>query len=406
MELKKQLEISQFHEFKNYIETLLKEKIKLELKKIEKEDPDALPMIQDIFDNLLYKIDLTMFEDGIEKITLITFHYYLKVLESYAQMYLDERGVTNIKRAKNPLELFLKDLYYIISKNPELTRFLLTLKSLIEQWLIKYNSKTKISEFYYDILMITPDQIIERILKYLIFTAIKNKNPMTLRAIFSSYLTLIHQNIFSFYATNLSKVKVGFFKQLENLFTENFNLIFENNVSISNGIYLTELMLITFLNKHKRFLKDDYYSFNDEFLLSFFEPNYHDVLRSYDKENINFIDHNFIYNSILKFTNNSKIFKLPYYHKLNYVFFKNNSRKKNFNLIKEYLNQYLFDYFYEIIPDRESVEEIFNVMAKDLSIKLNYNLFLDEEFKVSNTEFDEVKTYIEQFIILLANKIN
>ena len=79
-------------------------------------------MLQDIYDNLLYKIDLTMFEDGIEKTTLITFHYYLKVLESYAQMYLDERGVTNIKRAKNPLELFLKDLYYIISKNPELTK--------------------------------------------------------------------------------------------------------------------------------------------------------------------------------------------------------------------------------------------------------------------------------------------
>ena len=35
-EYQKQLEISQFHEFKNYIETLLKEKIKLELKEIEK----------------------------------------------------------------------------------------------------------------------------------------------------------------------------------------------------------------------------------------------------------------------------------------------------------------------------------------------------------------------------------
>jgi hypothetical protein len=47
----------------------LKEKIKLELKEIKKKDPNVLPMIQDIFDNLLYKIDLTMFEDGIEKTT-------------------------------------------------------------------------------------------------------------------------------------------------------------------------------------------------------------------------------------------------------------------------------------------------------------------------------------------------
>jgi len=293
-----------FITYKNFINDLLNKYIKIETEKLDGQDKE---IFEKIINNFFDEIDLTMFEKGVHRLTLVTFHYYLKVLETYAQMYMDELGITNIKRAKNPLEVFLKDLYFIISKDEELTRFLLTLKSLIEQWLTKYNSKTKISDFYYDILMITPEHIIERILKYLLFTAIKNKNPLTLRAIFSSYITLIHQNIFSFFATNLSKIKVGYFKQLENLFTENFSLIFENNLDLHSGKFIVDIFLITFINKNKRFIKKDYFIFEDEFFQNFFEANYFDLIHSYpgNSNGIDLIDYSYVYNKFLKFTINN-----------------------------------------------------------------------------------------------------
>jgi len=403
-EYKYQLDFDQFLGFKDYIQTLIFDSIENELEELTLSniEEEKLQMYKDIYQNLFEEIHLTMFNKGINRITLTTFHYYLKVLEVFAKMYLDEAEVTNIKRAKNPLELFLKDLYIILSKDPELTRFLLTLKSLIEQWLIKYNSKTKIGEFYYDILMISPDHITERILKYLLFTAIKNKNPLTLRAIFSSYLTLIHQNLFSFYATNLDKVKVGFFKQLENLFTENFTLIFEDNY-FNSSQFFTEIMLTNFIFKNKKLLKKDYFLFTDNFFHHFFEPNYVDIIRSHDK-NMNILDHDFIYNTITKNINNS-FSEEAYYHKVNSKFFKNNIKKKYNLIIKELLTQKLFNFFYMYIEDRETVDEILNKMSRDISQKLNPNFFLDENYK--NKKFDEKEYYkfLTNFIEIFTTKI-
>ena len=402
-EYKYQLNYEQFLEFKEYVKELIFNSIQEELNFLKnKVTNEEYQMYEDIYKNLFEEIHLTMFNRGINRITLTTFHYYLKVLEIFARMYLDEAGITNIKRAKNPLELFLKDLYIILSKDPELTRFLLTLKSLIEQWLIKYNSKTKIGEFYYDILMISPEHITERILKYLLFTAIKNKNPLTLRAIFSSYLTLIHQNLFSFYATNLDKIKIGFFKQLESLFTENFTLIFENNYFNSPQFFI-ETMLISYIFKHKKLLKKDYFVFTDEFFQHFFEPNYVDIIRSYDKE-INILDHDFLYNTIFKNINNSFV-KESYYHKVNSKFFKNNIKKKYYLIIKELLAQKLFNFFYIYLEDKETVDEILNNMARDISQKLNPNFFLEENYK--NKKFDEKEYYkfLTNFIELFTRKI-
>jgi len=409
-----QLKYETFLEIKTFVEKLIKESIQKELNEIEnKYDTDEISdeeyiMYQEIYNNFNDEIELTMFQHGINRLTLVAFHYYLKVLEKFAKIFLQEKGITNIKRAKNSLELFLNDLYIIISKNPELTRFLLTLKSLIEQWLVKYNNKTKIGEFYYDILMITPDQIVERILKYLLFTAIKNKNPLTLRAIFSSYLTLIHQNLFSFYATNLSKVKVGFFKQLEGLFTENFSLIFENkdlNHNFNKFIY--DMMLMIYSIKHKKVFKDDYFFMNDAFIQQFFEPNYFDFIRSYN-DNFSIVDHSFLYNTVLKFTNNSFI-EESYWHKINSKFFKNNSKKKYQVYIKEKLNEKLFDYFYNFINDREAVDEILSLVAKDLSIKLNFLFFVDKNFKLISKQPYFNENYflkkIDNLIDILSRKI-
>ena len=403
-----QLNYDDFVTYKKKIYNLIKEAMDDDLsniKKIHGEDDIKYIEHKEIYDNLFEEIQLTMFDSGVQRLTLVSFHYYIKVLEYFAGMYMNEMQITNIKRTKNVLEVFIKDLIHIISEDEELTRFLLTLKSLIEQWLTKYNAKTKIGEFYYDILMITPEHITERILKYLLFTAIKNKNPLTLRAIFSSYITLIHQNIFSFYAINLSKVRVGYFKQLDGLFTENFNLVFDESSNTSNT--LIEIFLKLYITKKKKFMKNDFYIFNDEFTFSFFEPNYFEVIYSYNKsdsDNIPFIDHVYYYNKILKST------KLSYsdfsnYHKVNSKFFKNNNRKKFMNFIKEKLIENFFTHFYNIVGEKETVDEILTAMAKDISQKLNKNHFLDTNYNVINIDEKEFIKELNKYIDILGRKI-
>ncbi len=359
-----------------------------------------------IFDNVMTEIPLTMFEDGIHRVTLVSYHYMLKVINRLAESYMEVNEIKNINGTKNPTELFVKEIYDIIAYNKELTRFTLTIKSLIEQWLGKYNAKTKISEFYYDVLMITPSIIVEKILKYMLFTAIRNKNPFVLRAIFSSYLTLIHKNLFSFYATNLSKIKLGYFKQLEGLFTENFDLIFDQGKQNDPKKFVMNSMIFNYVLKNKRYLKSNFSLLSDEYTQFFLEPNYFDVFSSYRKEaGMSFLDHLFFFTTNLKFTKNS-ILKEGNYYKISSDFFKKNVLKKNKIIIKDLLLKHMWEPFIIYFRDEETVNEIFESMSKDLVHKLNMSHYLDSDFKSLNFGYDEYLQTIEKFIILMKKTID
>ncbi len=359
-----------------------------------------------IFDNVMNEIPLTMFEDGINRVTLVSYHYLLKVINRLAADYMETNEIKNIGGTKNPTELFINELYGIIAYNKELTRFTLTIKSLIEQWLGKYNAKTKISDFYYDVLMITPDLITEKILKYMLFTAIRNKNPFVLRAIFSSYLTLIHKNLFSFYATNLSKIKLGYFKQLEGLFTENFDLIFDQGKQNDPKKFVMNSMIFNHIMKNKRYLKPNFSLLSDEYTQFFLEPNYFDVFSSYRKESgMDFLDHLFFYTTNLKFTRNS-ILPEGNYYKISSDFFKKNVLKKNKIIIKDLLIKHMWEPFILYFRDEETVMEIFEATSKDLVHKLNMSHYLDSDFKPLNFGYDEYLQTIEKFIILMKKAID
>jgi len=282
----------------------------------------------------------------------------------------------------------------------------LTIKSLIEQWLGKYNAKTKISEFYYDVLMITPDVIVEKILKYMLFTALRNKNPFVLRAIFSSYLTLIHKNLFSFYATNLTKIKLGYFKQLEGLFTENFDLIFDQGKRNDPKKFIINSMIFNYILRNKRYLKSNFSLLSDDYTQNFLEPNYFDVFSSYRKDSgMPFLDHLFFYTTNLKFTRNS-IIKEGNYYKISSDFFKKNILKKNKLIIQDLLVKHLWEPFFIYFRDEETVQEIFEAMSKDLVHKLNMGHYLNENFQPLNFSYDEYLTTIEKFIVLMKKSID
>ncbi len=359
-----------------------------------------------IFNNVMLEIPLTMFEDGINRVTLVAYHYLLKVINRLAEQYMIANEIKNIGGTKNPTELFINELYSIIAYNKELTRFTLTIKSLIEQWLGKYNAKTKIGDFYYDVLMITPEIIVEKILKYLLFTAIRNKNPFVLRAIFSSYLTLIHKNLFSFYATNLSKIKLGYFRQLEGLFTENFDLIFDQGKQNDPKKFVMNSMIFNYIMKNKRYLKNNYSLLSDEYTQFFLEPNYFDVFSSYRKESgMDILDHLFFYTTSLKFTRNS-ILKEGNYYKISSDFFKKNILKKNKIIIRDLLLKHLWEPFIIYFRDEETVNEIFDGMSKDLVHKLNMSHYLNEDFNSLEFGYDEYLQTIEKFIVLMKKTLD
>jgi len=360
----------------------------------------------EIFINVMDPIPLTMFENGIQRVTLVSYHYLLKVVNRLAEQYMTTNQIKNINGTKNPTELFINELYNIIAYNQELTRFTLTIKSLIEQWLGKYNAKTKISEFYYDVLMITPDVIIEKILKYMLFTAMRNKNPFVLRAIFSSYITLIHKNLFSFYATNLTKIKLGYFKQLEGLFTENFDLIFDQGKQSNPKKFIMNSMIFNYIIKNKRYLKGNFSLLSDEYTQNFLEPNYFDVFSSYRKNSgMAFLDHLFFYTTNLKYTRNSLI-KEGNYYKISSEFFKKNILKKNKIIIKDLLIKHLFESFYIYFRDEETVDQILEAMSKDLVQKLNLGHYLDENFQPLEFAYDDYLQTIEKFIILMKKSLD
>jgi hypothetical protein len=254
--------------------------------------------------------------------------------------------------------------------------------------------------------MITPDVIVEKILKYMLFTALRNKNPFVLRAIFSSYLTLIHKNLFSFYATNLTKIKLGYFKQLEGLFTENFDLIFDQGKRNDPKKFIINSMIFNYILRNKRYLKSNFSLLSDDYTQNFLEPNYFDVFSSYRKDSgMPFLDHLFFYTTNLKFTRNS-IIKEGNYYKISSDFFKKNILKKNKLIIQDLLVKHLWEPFYIYFRDEETVQEIFEAMSKDLVHKLNMGHYLNENFQPLNFTYDEYLTTIEKFIVLMKKSID
>ncbi len=359
-----------------------------------------------IFDNIINEIPLTMFEEGIKRFTLVSYHYLLKCVNRLAATYMQANEIKNINGTKNPTELFINEIYSIIAQDKELTRFTLTIKSLIEQWLGKYNAKTKIADFYYDVLMITPSLIVEKILKYMLFTALRNKNPFVLRAIFSSYLTLIHKNLFSFYATNLGKVKLGYFKQLEGLFTESYDLIFDQGQQSDPKEFVMNSMIFNHVMRNKRYLKANFSLLNDEYTQNFLEPNYFDIFSSYRKgSQMPFIDHLYFFSTNLKFTRNGVLSEGNHY-KLSSDFFKKNVAKKDRIIIKDLLMKHLWEPFYLFFKDEQTVSEIFDATAKDLVHKLNMSHYLTENFQPLHLGYDEYLQKLEKFIILMKKSVD
>jgi len=347
----------------------------------------------EIYENIFQTVELTMYKTGVHKLKLVTFHYLLKVLEKKADAIMNHRKVKVIRGYKTSIEIFSYELLTIIAKNADLEKFTLTLRSLIEQWLIKYNNRTKIGQFYYSILMINQEQVVEKILRYLMLTAIKNMNPIYLRAIFSTYVTLIHKNIFSFYALKLSNVKVGYFKQLESLFDDSLS---NNTSTVQVNEMIVQNRVMSYAMKNKKHFKHNYEFLMDEYSSSFMDINYFDLLYSYNKD-IPILDYFFYYSKFLKLTKNSFRSQSKLY-KINSKFFRPNNKKTLKIYINDLIYERFYEYFFEIFKDKETIDTICETISNNLLKKINQHNFITSDFNKLVLSFDDYLNQLGQLI--------
>lgn len=386
-----QFDNSLFNEIYEFVYPLVQEVVEKDLVKSVNDENYETKI--EIYDNIFQVVDLTMYKVGVSKIKLVVFHYLLKVLEKKADIIMNNRRVKIVRGYKTSIEIFSHELLNIIASNTDLEKFTLTLRSLIEQWLIKYNNRTKIGQFYYSILMINQEQVIEKILRYMMFTAIKNMNPIYLRAIFSTYVTLIHKNIFSFYALKLSNVKVGYFKQLESLFDDTLT----NNVSSVNVTQMVvQNRVMSYAMSNKKYFKHNYEFLMDEYSNSFMDINYFDFLYSYKRE-LPILDYFFYYSKFLKLTKNSFRSQSNLY-KINSDFFKMNNKKTLKIYINDLIIDKFYDYFFNIFKDKETVEIVCETIGTNLLKKINQNNFVTSDFNKLILSFDDYLNQLGQII--------
>jgi len=394
---KKQFDINFYNLINEYVEKLVIKYSNEYLTEVkETKSKKEFEELKLIINNTFEEIGMTMFDENLNRIKIISFHYLLKNAERYAIKYTEILNIKMVRGHSIPIEIFRYELIDIISNTHDLTMFTVTLKSLIEQWVIKYNRRTKIGQFYFDVLMSSPELMVERILRSLIFTSIKNKNPITLRAIFSTYVSLIHTNINSYYASNLTKVKVGHFSQLNSLFSETSNEQLNNFHNISQLIVITRAK--NFLNANKKLYKENYDIINDNDINEFLDINYQDFVSGYRSE-INLLDYYYIYNKFLKNTNNgfSKInsnIKL----KTKYM----NTSKKNTKDFYPYIFELVINRFQvkflEVVQEQETVNELCRNITETILKKLFPKGFLDINFKMTIQSYEE---YINDIIRLI-----
>lgn len=119
----------------------------------------------------------------------------------------------------------------------------------------KYHAKSsRLSKFIYELQLSDMYVMLNTIVRYLILIAIKNRNPLELRALMSTYISLIHRNIISLLSADITKVKIGYVAAVQYMFEEGERTHF----SFSKQQMIAEALAKVFKNKNKLKLKSNY----------------------------------------------------------------------------------------------------------------------------------------------------
>lgn len=340
---------------------------------------------EDILKNVFEIISFSMYKTGLDKVKLIAFHYLTSYLEKYSAEYWENISTKKIRGYMTLIEIFRFELVSILQDDDNLRKFVFTIKELILKWVFKYTYTTPIAKVYFDFLMITPEILTEMVLRYIALIAIKNKNPMTLRAIYSSYISLIHTSIYLNINSDVYDKKYGFLGSLQSLKNEQPDSA-RFNVP-NNAMLYTSNVIRTFMLKNPRLLNDNYHLLKRLSIQPMLELN---SLRLYATKPNEIPLHNWwiYYVKYFQHMDPKAIYKIKS------KFLKSDKRNAQQNYISIITHELLREPLYKRIKDYSCVDMILDGICEDISMRTINRGYLDSELKL------EVKSHTEYFDII------
>ena len=384
----------------------LPEIVKVRLRKIEELEFKLLDLEhkyiikEDILRNVFETIQFSNYNQSLDKVKLISYHYLCIYLEKTVLEFRSIGGPTKVRGFTTPLEIFRYDLLNILCNDSILRKFIFSMRDLVSKWVMKYTFGSRMAKFYFDIMMITPDILTEQILRMLALNIIKNKNPMTLRAIYSSYISLIHLIIDSnINLTDLSKKKYGSFLHL-NSYTDDQN---ERNIVNNKRFRSTfeeECMLKILLYKRTRDLNDNYLLMKRLNIYKLLEV---DSLRIYSTkpEELGLFDWYFYYMTYVRHLEKDQ----DVVYKIKSKFLKSDKRNSQLQIIEIMCQNILFDKIYHSVLDVECTNEILGVIAEDISMRTINRGYMDSNFNLIVKSNQEYLDYIHKTLMEIQQRI-
>lgn len=355
---------------------------------------------EDILKNIFEIIGFSCYTTGLDKINLITYHYIANYYEKYAIEFKKEKGIHTIRSYVVPLEVFRYDLVRLLCYDDCMRKFIFTMKELIMKWVYKYAYNSRLAKMYFDILMITPEMLGEMIIRYMAMSIIKNKNPITLRAIYSTYISLVHSIIYAnFNFTDFSKKKYGFFESLSKYQDINVNdkLLVHN--SRTDTLEIDALFKANHAKNAKN-LNENYHLLKRLNISKLLEINSLRVLSTKPKE-IGVFDWYYYYTRYVQHFENSD----DMVYKINSKFIKSDKKSSQYKYIHILASNILTDKLLEIIKDYDCVNYIIEVIAEDISMRSLNRGYMNKDFKLvvkSNTEYLD---YINNCLVKIAENL-
>ena len=383
-----------FEDIENFTKTIVRDALRKEFAR-----PDLTETDRKILEIIDTHVELTLSDEGIDKLTLVAFHHFLKNLEIRAKEFIIENvdKLRDFNRQKTATHLYNKEIINILSNHGQLAAFSMTIISLVSSWLEKYRQKSaKLGKFLNELMLMTSDVIIDKIARYILLIAIKNSSPIKFRSIFSTYLSLIHRNISSMLSANITNVKLGYFAKMQYLFEDNENQrIFNRHQMLANSI----LQAIKVRNR-KRFKDNDYII---QEVLPFLSTNVIDFLE-FASTDASIIDNYYAYAVYGRHLQNSDIIKSK-------AMFLNEDlmHRRNTSSIKNYLELQMASkiepLMQSLVPDSEEAKKTAMKLRMFISREINPKNYVcvDENINDINIEqlyqeMDLVVDKVSQFL--------
>ena len=382
-------DVELFEDIENFTKTIVRDALRKEFARSDLTETDR--KILEIIDT---HVELTLSDQGIDKLTLVAFHHFLKNLEKRAREFIVENvdKLQDFNRQKTATHLYNKEIINILSNHGQLAAFSMTIISLVSSWLEKYRQKSvKLGKFLNELMLMTSDVIIDKIARYILLIAIKNSSPIKFRSIFSTYLSLIHRNISSMLSANITNVKLGYFAKMQYLFEDNENQrVFNRHQMLANSI------LHTLKIKNRRKYKDNDYIIQE--VLPFLSPNIIDFLE-FAAPNGSIVDNYYAYAVYGRHLQNSDRIKAKsmFLHE-DLVPRRNTSSIKNYLELK--MSTVIEPLVNQLVSDPEEAKKVVSKLRTAISREINPKNFIcvDENINDINVEqlYNEMDLIVER----------